>query len=130
VRSLLSLLGIAVFFAACAHRGGAIVIEHVNVVDVAAGVVRPDRRVIDGTGKFLIPGLWDMHVHLADKPALGEFLRWGIVGIRDMGNDLPDLLALRQRIECRSSRAGSAWRSTCGARVALKAIGVRLAGGN
>ena len=24
--------------------------------------------VVDGTGKFLIPGLWDMHVHLATRP--------------------------------------------------------------
>jgi imidazolonepropionase-like amidohydrolase len=108
VRPILTLLGIALF-AACAHRG-AIVIEHVNVVDVASGIIRPDqrvviasreRRVIDGSGKFLIPALWDMHVHVASEAALAEFVRWGVTGVRDMGNELPDLLALRRRIESR-----------------------------
>ncbi|CAN5888640.1 hypothetical protein BH18ACI5_BH18ACI5_21370 [soil metagenome] len=30
--------------------------------------------IVDGTGKFLIPGLWDMHVHLATRlePELAE----------------------------------------------------------
>ncbi len=64
-----------------------LVIHHVNVVNVAAGSIQPDMtvviqgnrivkvmkaakihsvkapRVVDGRGKFLIPGLWDMHVH-------------------------------------------------------------------
>jgi len=73
-------------------------------------VVRPDqrvvipssqRRVIDGSGKFLIPGLWDMHVHLESEAALAEFARWGVTGVRDMGNELPDLLALRPRAAVR-----------------------------
>ena len=98
---------------ACAHGG--IVIEHVNVVDLAAGVVRadrrvvvpsPERRVIDGSGKYLIPALWDMHVHLESEAALGEFARWGVTGVRDMGNELPDLLALRPRAAVRLVFAG------------------------
>src|SRR5580700_3524445 len=44
--------------------------------------------VIDGTGKFLIPGLWDMHVHGAsDTRAPWShllFLANGVVGVRDM----------------------------------------------
>ena len=46
--------------------------------------------VVDGSGKFLIPGLWDMHVHLIydeafidDMPRL--FLRYGITSVRDTG---------------------------------------------
>jgi len=48
-----------------------------------------DARVIDGRGKFLIPGLWDMHVH-AFVYVFSEFagpllLANGITGARDMG---------------------------------------------
>jgi hypothetical protein len=41
-------------------------------------------RRIDGTGKFLIPGLWDMHVHWYDESALGLFTANGVTGIRVM----------------------------------------------
>src|SRR5712692_6360232 len=56
---------------------------------------------IDGTGKFLIPGLWDMHVHVAGVSAdpkwsketlLPLLLANGITGVRDMGGDLNALL--------------------------------------
>lgn len=39
---------------------------------------------IDGTGKFLIPGLWDMHTHLSDGNSLGLFTANGVTGIRVM----------------------------------------------
>ena len=47
-------------------------------------------RVIDGTGKYLIPGLWDMHVHLTYDDAFTEdmpslFLAYGITSVRDTG---------------------------------------------
>jgi imidazolonepropionase-like amidohydrolase len=58
---------------------------------------------VSGEGRYLMPGLWDMHVHLrgdrknpiipmADENAalLGLFLPNGIVGIREMGGDLSD----------------------------------------
>jgi len=47
--------------------------------------------VIDGTGKFLIPGLWDAHVHLTFIPEIDHetyfrlFLKNGITSIRDTG---------------------------------------------
>lgn len=46
--------------------------------------------VIDGTGKFLIPGLWDMHVHVTYEPAISDampdlFLSYGITSVRDTG---------------------------------------------
>ena len=45
-------------------------------------------RVIDGKGKYLIPGLWDMHVHLWDKYSLFPlYVAAGVTGIRDMGSD-------------------------------------------
>ena len=54
-------------------------------------------EIIDGTGKFLIPGLWDFHVHLtyddrfADTmPAL--FLSYGITSVRDTGGLMEKML--------------------------------------
>ena len=45
--------------------------------------------VIDGSGKFLIPGLWDMHVHALDPRRFENFSRLfianGVTGIRDTG---------------------------------------------
>ena len=52
--------------------------------------LRPGARVIDATGKFLIPGLWDMHMHLDPE---GKMLRVlvanGITGIREMYSGIP-----------------------------------------
>ncbi len=66
-------------------------------------------QVIDGTGKFLIPGLWDMHVHTVMK-GLPEtyfpmFIANGVTGVRDMAADLEFLKQLRKDIsEGRRSR--------------------------
>ncbi|HEX2455263.1 MAG TPA: amidohydrolase family protein [Vicinamibacterales bacterium] len=52
----------------------------------ASGTSAPpsSARVIDATNKFLIPGLWDMHVHWYDARLLGLFLANGVTGIRVM----------------------------------------------
>lgn len=44
-------------------------------------------RIIDGAGGFLIPGLWDMHVHLQHiRPeSLSQFVHYGVTQVRDMG---------------------------------------------
>ncbi len=46
-------------------------------------------QIIDATGKFLIPGLWDMHVHVLGQERIDTFLQLfianGVTGIRDMG---------------------------------------------
>lgn len=51
-----------------------------------------DARIVDARGKFLIPGLWDMHVHLGtdsfDKEAhLSLFLANGVTGVRIMDGE-------------------------------------------
>jgi hypothetical protein len=62
--------------------------------------VPPNATAVDGTGKFLIPGLWDMHVHLGSytdgSAALPRLLAYGITGVRDMASPVPDILRLRQ----------------------------------
>jgi imidazolonepropionase-like amidohydrolase len=45
-----------------------------------------DAQVIDGTGKYLIPGLWDMHAHLRDAKSAPEYVSAGITAVRDMGS--------------------------------------------
>jgi imidazolonepropionase-like amidohydrolase len=93
-------------------------ISDVNVVDVVSGQVLSNRDVtiagqrivsvaasrrsasslgavgVDGRGKFLIPGLWDMHAHRFES-WLALDVANGVTGIRDMGNDLDEILRLR-----------------------------------
>lgn len=63
-------------------------------------------RVIDAAGQYLIPGLWDMHVHSAFGDwfpggrdiILPLFIANGVTGVRDMGGDVPVLLRWRKEI--------------------------------
>src|SRR5688572_29940854 len=56
---------------------------------VSVGKAAKARRVIEGRGKFLIPGLWDMHVHLWEsEPLFRLYIANGVLGIRDMGSNL------------------------------------------
>ena len=66
-----------------------------------------DAQVEDCTGKFLIPGLWDMHVHLSGVSDLDArlFAANGVTSIRDMGGNLLMIDWLRRRID-RGSLAG------------------------
>src|SRR5271165_2493682 len=73
-----------------------------------AATLRPPKnaRVIDATGQYLIPGLWDMHVHCAFGDwfpggrdiILPLFIANGVTGVRDMGGDLPVLFTWRKQI--------------------------------
>jgi amidohydrolase family protein len=62
---------------------------------------------VNGRGKFLVPGLWDMHSHhqAAGVESLELFLANGVVGTRDMGSDADFILPLRDRI-ARGEAAG------------------------
>ncbi|MDA1074384.1 MAG: amidohydrolase family protein [Proteobacteria bacterium] len=60
-------------------------------------------NTIDGTGKFLIPGLWDFHVHLTYEPELtghmsALFLSYGITSVRDTGGLLHQILPVVERM--------------------------------
>ena len=82
-----------------------------RIVDVAntenCSTGRPEEAVrIDGKGKFLIPGLWDMHVHMVfgdwfphgKEVTLPLFIANGITGVRDMGGELEVLHQWRKEI--------------------------------
>jgi hypothetical protein len=77
-----------------------------SVIDAAQTPSPKDARVVDGRGRYLIPGLWDMHVHTAFGDwfpggrdiILPLFIANGVTGVRDMGGDLPVLLKWRKQI--------------------------------
>ncbi len=54
-------------------------------------------QIIDATNKTLLPGLWDMHAHVAENDGLLN-LAAGVTTVRDLANDTDSLLARRQRI--------------------------------
>jgi imidazolonepropionase-like amidohydrolase len=103
----------AMLLALCASGWSqSLAIQNVTVIDATGAAARPNMTVVvdrdhivfvgptkkahipknavvvDGAGKFLIPGLWDMHVHGAsDERAQWShllFLANGVVGVRDM----------------------------------------------
>jgi imidazolonepropionase-like amidohydrolase len=110
---------------------GLVVINNVSVVDVRSGEVLADQTVIleqnriasvgpsksakyprnapsvNGHGYFLIPGLWDMHVHLvfgdwfpgAQDITLPLLIANGVTGVRDMGSELETVQDWRNEIE-------------------------------
>ena len=66
---------------------------------------KEDHKIIDGSDKFLIPGLWDAHVHLTFIPEIDHesyfrlFLKNGITSIRDTGAIMEKLRPSRDFIE-------------------------------
>jgi imidazolonepropionase-like amidohydrolase len=56
-------------------------------------------KVIDGSGKFVIPGLWDMHSHFRDPDRdLKMYVANGVLGIRNMGGAARQVFPLRDAI--------------------------------
>lgn len=81
----------------------------VDIDDVGDIEIPYDATVIDASGKYLIPGLWDMHTHVAQlsyvdgfanhkEVMLPSFIAYGVIGIRDMGGQWPLLQAWKQEI--------------------------------
>jgi imidazolonepropionase-like amidohydrolase len=90
-----------------ANRTVVITGDHITSVSDTAQFQSPkNARVIDATGQYLIPGLWDMHVHSAFGDwfpggrdiILPLFIANGVTGVRDMGGDAPVLLEWRKEI--------------------------------
>lgn len=101
-----------------------VILQDITVVDVRAGEVitgrtvvvnagRIDRiaessavipgendLVVDGTDLYLMPGLWDMHVHLGEPGLanLGVMVAYGITSVRDMGTPFDIIVAYRESI--------------------------------
>jgi imidazolonepropionase-like amidohydrolase len=95
-----------------AQESSYLAITHITVVDVVNGSLIPDQtvlihgnkiksigengstniprasKIIDGSGKYLIPGLWDAHVHLSyvGSCALPVLVAHGVTSVRDLGS--------------------------------------------
>jgi adenine deaminase len=95
-------------------------IRHVTIVNVATGAEQKDQTVriqgtrivsvnatqaaddalansVDAHGGYLIPGLWDMHVHVHDKDELPLYVANGVTGVRVMSGE-KDTAALRAEL--------------------------------
>ena len=56
-------------------------------------------KIINGKGKYLIPGLWDSHVHLNGKEIfLPLFVANGVTSVREMGGDFQNLKQMREQV--------------------------------
>ncbi len=119
---LISLLIVTVVVSAGCQETNVLVIDDVTVIPVdgtaplanATVIIRGERidalgvglavprgaRVIDGQGKYLIPGLFEMHAHTSKTraSALGLYIANGVTTVRDAGGDHEELLRWRREI--------------------------------
>jgi amidohydrolase family protein len=89
-----------------------VVVRHGEVTEVGAVtnvLVPPGAQVIQGAGKWLIPGLADMHVHTYDPLQLALFATRGVTTVRIMWGD-PAAIGIRDAIRAGEQRfAPSIW---------------------
>jgi len=84
--------------------------EKIIKVAIEEMQVSDETLIIDGSDKFLIPGLWDAHVHFDYIPELAPsmfdlFLLHGVTSVRDTGGRLPEVLKWKNRAQSDPSKA-------------------------
>lgn len=134
---LISYAVVACQFASCqpASQPTGTAITNITVIDAVNGVrtnhtvvydgdeivsVGPGRapadvaETIDGSGRYLIPGLWDFHVHLSyderitdDMPAL--FLSYGVTSVRDTGGLMHKMRPIVEKMRAADAVAPRVW---------------------
>jgi len=72
--------------------------DKITAVGDASTAIPPGAQMIDAHGRTLLPGLWDMHVHLGDGDGVLD-LAAGVTTVRDLGNDIADLTARVKRFD-------------------------------
>ncbi|HXX22606.1 MAG TPA: amidohydrolase family protein [Terriglobia bacterium] len=83
------------------RRNATVVVQGQHILAVSGNHTRQSKgtRVIDGSGKFVIPGLWNNDLHAGDyekgKAAFPSLISYGITTVRDMGAPLDDAVRLR-----------------------------------
>jgi imidazolonepropionase-like amidohydrolase len=126
VRSLVFLIATIAYSAGAAGaQGPAVAIRNVTVIAMTGANPAPNQTVlvrdgriaevgpaaqvrvpagatvVDGTGKFLIPGLFEMHAHTSKTraSALGLFPVYGVTTIRDQGSEHAEVVRWRREIK-------------------------------
>lgn len=116
------------------HPAHSVAIEHVRVFDSEQAVMRDDQTVIvsgdrftsvgpsnsahvpadseriDGAGKTLVPGLFDMHAHAQALDGMLNIAS-GVTTVRDMGNDIDELKHLQDQWQNGTAIGPRVWKS-------------------
>jgi hypothetical protein len=116
------------------HPNHPVVVEHVRLFDSERAAVREDQTVvingdrvavvgpsaatdtpkdalhIDGTGKTLLPGLFDMHAHAQALDGLLNIAS-GVTSVRDMGNDIEELNHLQGQWDSGAAIGPRVWKA-------------------
>lgn len=64
-----------------------------------SAAIPPGAEIIDAAGKALLPGLWDMHVHISPGEDGMLHIAAGVTTARDMGNDTTTVLSLKKQFD-------------------------------
>ena len=125
-----------------AKKNTVVIIENATIIDMYSGakhqrdiIIEDDRitdiqpqgtfgrvnsqqfanaKVINATGQYAIPGLWDMHVHMTYIAGLQNKISAlnvanGVTSVRDMGGELQHVLAFQRRASLPGSVAPQLW---------------------
>lgn len=79
----------------------AVVIHNGKIVAIgprSSIAIPANAEIIDATGKTVLPGLWDMHAHFEQVEWGPIYLAAGITTVRDCGNELEFITAVRDAI--------------------------------
>lgn len=116
------------------HPTHPLAIEHVSLFDSEQAAIREDQTVIvdgnfftavgpsnsihvpdgaeriDGRGKTMVPGLFDMHVHAQAVDGMLNIAS-GVTSVRDMGNDIDQLRQLQDQWQKGTTIGPRVWKS-------------------
>ncbi|MGH9959827.1 MAG: amidohydrolase family protein, partial [Pyrinomonadaceae bacterium] len=128
MKTLTFILLAALPFSVFAHQARSsqskpLVLTHITVLDATGAPAQPDMtviirgnritamgktgkvpvpgrvQVVDAAGKFLIPGLWDMHVHFTEaERSFPLFVANGVLGVRNVGGQADELFRWREDV--------------------------------
>ena len=73
-------------------------IEGNRIFSIGQPQERNAADIMDAAGKVVLPGLWDMHMHLSDVDAMLS-LASGVTSARDLGNDSDSIVELKRKID-------------------------------
>jgi imidazolonepropionase-like amidohydrolase len=85
--------------------------ERITAAGAFAGVkIAKDAEIVDGTGKTLVPGLFDMHAHAQALDGIMNIAS-GVTTVRDMGNDIDELKHLQDQWDSGATIGPHVWKS-------------------